>query len=258
MAISVPLYLIIRDLHRYGMLPQGGSLLEIGEANWYGDIRPLSMVEDIQRLVTDPVRRDALVARLKQLVETDPPTLRFDVVKVFYELYFSPSETQAIDFDGTPGALTLDLNHPVDLGRQFDTVINNGTAAHVFNIAQVFRTIHEHTAPGGLMLHEAPFTGWVDHGFYALQPTLFFDLAEFNGYALQGLLITNLADQSALQVRGREHLYELIRERKIQENSQLFAVMRKNPAEAPFKIPFQGYYRESLPESGMAAWRDLR
>ncbi len=102
MAISVPLYLIIRDLHRYGMLPQGGSLLEIGEANWYGDIRPLSMVEDIQRLVTDPVRRDALVARLKQLVETDPPTLRFDVVKVFYELYFSPSETQAIDFDGTP------------------------------------------------------------------------------------------------------------------------------------------------------------
>ena len=59
MAVSVPHYLVVRDLYRYGMLPQGGSLLEIGEANWYGDIMPLSMIDDIQRFVTDPVRRDA-------------------------------------------------------------------------------------------------------------------------------------------------------------------------------------------------------
>lgn len=258
MAVSVPHYLVIRDLHRYGMLPQGGALLEVGEANWYGDIKPLSMIEDIQRFVTDPVRRDALIARLKGLVATQPPTFQFDVVKVYYDLYFSPSEIQAIDFDGTPLARPLDLNYPIDLGRQFDTVINHGTAEHVFNVAQVFRTIHEHALPGGLMLHESPFTGWIDHGFYGMQPTLFFDLAEFNGYALQGLLIFNLVDQSAIQVRGREHLYELIRERKIPENTLLFAILRKNPEEGPFKVPFQGYYRESLPESGMEAWRNLR
>jgi hypothetical protein len=257
-AVSVPQYLVIRDLYRYGMLPQGGALLEIGEANWYGDIKPLSMIDDITRFVTDPVRRDALIARLRKIVETQPETCRFDVVKVYYELYFSPSEIQAIDFEGTPLAQPLDLNYPIDLGRQFDTVINHGTAEHVFNIAQVFRTIHEHTVPGGLMLHESPFTGWIDHGFYGMQPTLFFDLAEFNGYALQGLLITNLVDQSAIQVRGREHLYELIRERKIPENSLLFAIMRKNPDERAFQVPFQGYYRESLSEAGMAAWRDLR
>ena len=258
MAVSVPHYLVIRDLYRYGLLPQGGTLLEIGEANWYGDIKPLSMIDDITRFVTDPVRRDALITRLKEIVKAEPATFRFDVVKVFYELYFSPSEIQAIDFDGTPLAQPLDLNYPIDLGRQFDTVINHGTAEHVFNIAQVFRTIHEHTVPGGLMLHESPFTGWIDHGFYGMQPTLFFDLAEFNGYALQGLLITNLVDQSAIQVRGREHLYELIRERKIPENTLLFAIMRKSPEESAFKVPFQGYYRESLPAAGMAAWRDLR
>jgi hypothetical protein len=257
-AVSVPHYLVIRDLYRYGMLPQGGALLEIGEANWYGDIKPLSMIDDIQRFVTDPVRRDALIARLREIVATEPPTFGFDIVKVYYELYFSPSEIQAIDFDGTPLARPLDLNYPIDLGRQFDTVINHGTAEHVFNIAQVFRTIHEHTVPGGLMLHESPFTGWIDHGFYSMQPTLFFDLAEFNGYALQGLLIANLVDQSAIQVRGREHLYELIREREIPENSVLLTILRKNPEESPFKVPFQGYYRESLPESGMEAWRNLR
>ena len=102
MAVSVPHYLVIRDLYRYGMLPQGGALLEIGEADWYYDIRPLSMIDDINRFVTDPVRRDALVARLKEIVETQPETYRFDIVKVYYELYFSPSEIQAIDFDGTP------------------------------------------------------------------------------------------------------------------------------------------------------------
>ena len=91
-----------------------------------------------------------------------------------------------------------------------------------------------------------------------MQPTLFFDLAEFNGYALQGLLIANLVDQSAIQVRGREHLYELIRERQIPENSVLLTILRKNPEESPFRVPFQGYYRESLPEAGMEAWRNLR
>ena len=84
MAISVPHYLVIRDLYRYGMLPQGGALLEIGEANWYGDIKPLSMIDDITRFVTDPVRRDALIARLRKIVETQPETYRFDVVKVYY------------------------------------------------------------------------------------------------------------------------------------------------------------------------------
>ena len=106
MAVSVPHYLVIRDLYRYGLLPQGGTLLEIGEANWYGDIKPLSMIDDITRFVTDPVRRDALIARLKEIVKAEPATFRFDVVKVFYELYFSPSEIQAIDFDGTPLAKT--------------------------------------------------------------------------------------------------------------------------------------------------------
>jgi hypothetical protein len=257
-AISVPHYLVIRDLFRYGMLPQGGALLEIGEANWYGDIRPLAMIDDINRLVADPVRRDALVARLREIVEIERPTFSFDVVKVYYELFFSPSEIQAIDFDGTPLARPLDLNYPIDLGRQFETVINHGTAEHVFNIGQVFRTIHEHTAPGGLMFHESPFTGWIDHGFYDLQPTLYFDLAEFNGYALQGMLIANLVSKAVIQVRGRESLYELIRERKIPENSVLLTILRKSPDERPFQTPVQGYYRESLPEAGMAAWRDLR
>jgi hypothetical protein len=38
MAISATHYQLLRRLQP--MLPQGGSLLEIGEANWYGDIAP--------------------------------------------------------------------------------------------------------------------------------------------------------------------------------------------------------------------------
>src|SRR5207253_2432277 len=98
------------------------------------------------------------------------PNYSFDLVKIFYEIYFDPTETQAIDFDGTSQAHRLDLNRPIVLNRRFEVVINHGTSEHIFNIAQVFETMHDLTVPGGLMIHESPFTGWIDHGFYNLHP----------------------------------------------------------------------------------------
>jgi hypothetical protein len=71
----------------------------------------------------------------------------------------------------------------VDLDRQFHVVINSGTAEHVFNACQFFKTVHERTFPGGLMIHAFPFVGWLDHGFYNFNPTLIADLAAANQYA---------------------------------------------------------------------------
>jgi hypothetical protein len=258
MAISLTHYRITRDLFTFGVLPAGGAILEVGEANWYGDVDPLFMIEDIKRFVPDPVRRAALVKRLTDVVEAEPEFHLFAIAKIFYELYYAPSEVQAIDFNGTPTAQPLDLNGPITLNRRFNVVINHGTAEHVFNIAQVFKTIHEYTLPGGLMIHESPFTGWIDHGFFTLQPTLFYDLAEFNQYVLHAMVIANLVDQSVQQVDSREDLYDLAKAKKIPDNAMLFTILRKGDVEWPFRIPLQGYYRRALPESGMSAWNDLR
>ena len=137
-------------------------------------------------------------------------------------------------------------------------MINHGTAEHIFNIAQVFRTIHEHTRTGGLMLHESPFTGWVDHGFYNLQPTLFFDLAQHNRYAIRRMYVEDNVGGVIRRIAAREELYELAKQKQLPANSLLFTVLAKPEDERPFEVPLQGYYRKALPQSGMEAWRDLR
>lgn len=258
MAISTTHYYLVRSLFERGLLPRNGALLEIGEANWYGDIEPMALVDDINRYVTDPARREAIIQRLTQVAAGNDITRLFDIVKVFYDIYFAPTEHQAIDFNGTAIAKRLDLNVPVVLDRRFDAVINHGTAEHIFNIAQVFRTIHDYTVPGGIMIHESPFTGWIDHGFYTLQPTLFFDVAAANQYVILGIFITNINDRSVVQLPDREKLYELVKAKQIPDNTMLFTVFGKGGEDRPFQIPVQGYYSKALSESGMAAWRELR
>jgi hypothetical protein len=239
-------------------LPQGGAILELGEANWYGDCDPLEMIDDIQKLVVDPVRRDGLVERLRQTVANRDDQFGFTIAKIFYEIYFSPSNVQAVDYGGTSTAHRLDLNKPIELDRRFDVVINHGTAEHIFRIGQVFQTIHESVVPGGMMIHESPFTGWIDHGFYSLQPTLFFDIADANHYRVVLMCVEDHAAFKVHRIDSRDAVYELVRKKQLPENGLLFTVMIKDGRDQPFEVPMQGYYNKSLSERGRAAWRELR
>jgi hypothetical protein len=261
MAISAPHYHLLRTLFESNLLPQNGALLEIGQANWYGDVSPLTMVDDIRKFVTDPQRRDALIKRLTQIVEASEKAHQspgFDPVKICYDLFFSPVEVQAVDFGGTETALKLDLNRPIALNRRFEVVINHGTAEHIFNIAQVFMTMHDYTVPGGLMIHESPFTGWIDHGFYNLQPTLFVDVALCNQYEICAMFIETLADKTILRIARREDVYQLADSKRIPDNAMLYTVLRKGPEERPFEVPMQSYYAHRLSPDGHAAWHKLR
>ena len=258
MAISAVHYWLIRDLFEKGLLPQKGAILEIGEANMYGDVHSQIISDDIKKHVTDPERRDRLLRRLAELDESKDNFVLFEKAKLFYDIYYSPTEVQAVDFTGSPLAQKLDLNGPIKLNRKFDVAINHGTAEHVFNIGQVFRTMHDYTVAGGLMIHEGPFTGWIEHGFYNLQPTLFFDLADFNQYEIRGMVIEDFPTRTVLPLTSREDVYEFANARKIAENTSLFVVFRKSLFDRPFQVPVQGYYRGVLPQSGIKAWKDLR
>lgn len=259
MAISAVHYWLIRELFEKGMLPQKGALLEIGEANMYGDVPSQVFSDDIRKHVADPERRDGLLRRLAQLDENPQRKWDlFDRAKLFYEIFFAPTEVQAVDFTGSPIAQKLDLNGPIKLNRKFEVTINHGTAEHVFNIAQVFRTIHEYTVASGTMIHEAPFSGWIEHGFYNLQPTLFFDLAEFNQYEIRAMCIQDLPARTALPLKSRQDVIDLAKAGKIPGNSLLFVAFRKSRFDRPFQFPIQGYYRDVLPQSGAEAWKKLR
>jgi hypothetical protein len=237
MAISATHYMILRELKQRGVLPQGGSILEIGQANWYGDAPPS---------IVDPGLPN----------DTDS----FQVARRLYEILCEPWSVLSIDLDpAAPGALRLDLNKFEDsVEPEHDLVVNHGTAEHVFNIANVFRLMHEATKPGGLMIHEAPFTGWVDHGFYCLQPTLFWDVAAANGYEMVGVWGEHLASRSYFAIESREALLERRRCDQLPDNAMLFVAMRKGAEDAPFRVPMQGVYAGQVSTEAISAWKELR
>ena len=229
MAISATLYSLLSQIHP----PTGCHILELGEANWYGDLNPEGLF---------PL--------------TDKENL-FTVAKDFYKHWCQPAVINSIDFDGTKDALRMDLNRPVPFVAIWDVVINHGTMEHIFNVAQFLLTMHDACADGGLMIHDAPFTGWIDHGFYAFNPTLFYDLAAKNGYEIVTMAMHEIRSRLIVRLENREHIQRLAAVGKVPNNAMLFAVLRKR-GNKPFRIPMQGYYAGVLGTNGNDAWRTLR
>jgi hypothetical protein len=260
MAISATHYHLLKELRDAGVLPHRGRILEIGKANWYGDMSYTDMLIDLGELPAD--RPPPL--SLDMSLGGDRQGYLFGVVSQLYKLLMQP--VSVVSFDMDPTAVALDAK-PWDLntfailsedGRgNFNLVINHGTAEHIFNIANVFRVMHDACAVGGLMIHESPFTGWVDHGFYCLQPTLFWDVAAANGYEIVKVAIEHLASRSIVPIQSREQILEMKRRDQLPDNAMLWVAMRKTSAEA-FKVPMQGVYSNSVSAEVQQAWRELR
>lgn len=233
MAISGNHYRLLKE--HAPLFKRGGSLLEIGEANWYGE----SLADEF------------LAQDLILLNDVDRNNL-FEIAKCVYHRLWEPAIVEAVDINGTERAFRQDLNGPLKLPRQYDVVINHGTAEHVFNIAHVFKSMHDATVAGGYMVHESPFTGWVDHGFYNLNPTLFYDLAAANEYELISLSVYWIGGEIQ-RIETREQLHG----RTFEPNALLYVVMRK-VNDKPFRLPMQGVYSGGLSEAGKQAWKNNR
>jgi hypothetical protein len=92
---------------------------------------------------------------------------------------------EAIDIDGTPDAMPLDLNDgnvPASARGRFDLVVNAGTTEHVANQVNAFAVIHDLAAPGAVMLHNVPAQGMMEHGLVNYNPKFFWKLARSNDY----------------------------------------------------------------------------
>jgi hypothetical protein len=257
MAISAPHYHALKELANRGEFAQHGTLLEIGEANYYGD-QPLDVVlADVSQIADAARRKKIFDGLIDAFNDVKNPWRCFMLVKWIYELFLQPSLVDSIDMDGTPLACKRDLNQELEFPIPYEVVINHGTAEHIFNIANVFRVMHDACKAGGLMIHESPFVGWVDHGFYCLQPTLFFDVAAANKYDIRYLAIEHIESRMLHEVKSREEIHELARAGKLPNNAMLYVAMRKTADDA-FKIPMQGVYAQNVSESVQQAWKALR
>jgi hypothetical protein len=242
MAITSIDRIIFAKLRESKLFPAQPSLLELGEAEWYGDIPIEVLSDDIEDLVPDKEARERLQQRVVDILSGDSPYKSWDIAKVFYHVYTDCRKITAIDLHGTPAAHRLDLNQPAALGEQFDIVFDTGTAEHVFNVYQFFKTTHEATRSGGLMLHTMPFRGWLEHGFYSFNPTFFWDLALANSYTMLILAYTELSPPKLVQLRNRQQIVEMERNKQFGDNALLYAVMKKPDAEVEFSVPMQATY----------------
>lgn len=261
MAINAIDYAIYRELSKSKQIPPHPDILEIGEANWYGDVEITRLAEDIGVYANSECRLD-LLKKLKQLVENSlhDPTggIYFDIAKVFYKTFLDYRSIASIDLDGTENALRYDLNIPLPLENQYHVLINTGTAEHVFNIYQFFKTVHERTYPGGLMVHAFPFTGWLDHGFYNFSPTFVADLASANRYQMLSWVYGELLPTRVVQLKSIEQVHAMDRNKELGLNSLQYVVLRKPPQEVPFDIPMQGVYSCKVSDQTMRDWYQMR
>lgn len=229
MAITFADVAIWDRLRECGQLPIEPSILEIGQANWYADCEysrlPEKLADTIERLVLDGKS--------------------FEAAHAFYRAFLNPRQTKAVDLHGGPDAIARDLNEPLEwTANLFDIVINTGTAEHVFDIAQVFRTIHDATVQGGLMVHTFPFRGWLDHGFWSINPTLLHDLAGANGYKLLACAYYEMSHKLVWLDDPSTQLRNLLIENQLRPDGTLHVAWRKTSTSA-FVKPIQGHYRES-------------
>lgn len=129
----------------------------------------------------------------------------------------------SLDGNGKATWAPVDLNRPVHITVDpFDLVTDFGTGEHIFDQAQVWRTVHDLTKPGGFIVFDRPAQGYKGHCFYLTDECLFRDIAAANGYKLIRL-------ETGTTPRG-----ELIRG----------VFQRQNVA--PFCVPQQGRYQASL------------
>ncbi len=90
----------------------------------------------------------------------------------------------SIDFsDYETPTYTGDLNVPIDLGLDFDTVIDSGSLEHVFDIASAFRNLIRFCRVGGRIMHILPVNNLNGHGFWQFSSDLIYTLySQENGF----------------------------------------------------------------------------
>lgn len=253
MAITRGDRLLWRLLRERELIPPRPVVLEIGRANWYGDITGPEARADREQL-GEGMELPAGLVNVWQAADW------------YYDVMLRRPRRTAIDLDpaaelagGPVRVLALDLNQPLPAWLRagaFDLVLNTGTTEHVFDQRQAWESIHAATLPGGIMLHGIPLWGWLDHGFYNYNPTTIADLAAENGYEVLCWLIHELktgwyaevaapADFAAHQCRAAHH------------SAMMYVALRRTHGGA-FRVPMQGVYSARATTQQTRAWHENR
>jgi hypothetical protein len=100
----------------------------------------------------------------------------------------------ALDFDGHRDSIAIDLNRdavPKTMRGAFQLLVNTGTTEHVANQDNAFKVMHDLICKGGVMMHELPAGGMMNHGLINYNMKFFWHLARENGYEVLALRMSS-------------------------------------------------------------------
>jgi hypothetical protein len=186
-------------LRRRGFLtPEKNKLLDIGPQNVYGLV-PEQITEFIGAFGGANLSASALDLAKRKLVYYSTP--RRNERTTFLSEVTDLVGIEYNSIDVCPGLKTeiLDLNCdplPEPMLAHYDVVLNFGTTEHVFNQWNCFEVMHDATKVGGVMYHQLPGTGYLDHGYYCYTPLLFKDMARANNYEILDLFVTHAGESN--------------------------------------------------------------
>lgn len=199
MNLNGPIY-----LQRKGFLtPERNKILDIGPQNVLF-VREDQIREFIERQGGANRSGVALDAEIERLVyfSTPRPDERTMLLSEITDL----TNIEYNSVDVCPGLKTtiLDLNFdfaPNDMLEHYDVVFNFGTTEHIFNQWNCFEFMHDTLKVGGVVYHQLPASGYLDHGYYCYTPLFFQEMAQANGYVIEHMAVTP-AGESKIDVLG--------------------------------------------------------
>src|SRR6266705_166915 len=86
MALTAVDYRIFMGLRREEILPSRPGVLELGEAEWYGDVPAETLADTIDQLTQDLELRTKLHAQLAAALRRESSTWSWDLAKRFYRV----------------------------------------------------------------------------------------------------------------------------------------------------------------------------
>ena len=154
----------------------------------------------------------------------------------------------ALDISDYEGAQIIhdlnDPNLPLSHYGVADCVVDAGTLEHVFQLPNAFGNIFRLLAVDGLVVHTTPANGYLDHGFYQISPTLYYDYYVANQHRIISANVINRHPR----VRCEPYVEDIYRNRGTLYSAErlpratVFFAAQKTAESTTGKVPTQGYY----------------
>jgi SAM-dependent methyltransferase len=230
-------------LQRLGHLTKDrNKVLDIGPQNIY-----YARIDQIKEFVSNQgqaVSDQDLRAEIDRLVyfSTPRPEERTTLFSEVTDL----TDVEYNSIDVCPGLKTeiLDLNFdplPSHMKCHYDVVFNFGTTEHIFNQWNCFEVMHKALKPGGVVYHQLPASGYLDHGYYCYTPLFFREMAAANKYDVVDLFVTpageSTIDQLKISAKSSNCIFEPLQH--LAENNRIpqlnIHVILRKTIDAPFR-----------------------